>query len=131
MSNALSGVKAKINRAEKHLADLHAEIAAFHRSVPYEILTEEDAATGDLIKRIKIVRPIPKEWGAIVGDVVHNLRSALDHLAVALVIRNGVTSDRILKDTYFPIGASKAGFPEQMAKRAGHAGADALRLSND
>ncbi len=34
-------------------------------------------------------RSRPPEWSPIIGDIVHNWRSALDHLAWQLVIRNG------------------------------------------
>jgi hypothetical protein len=35
--------------------------------------------------------PPPTRWSLIVGDCVHNLRSALDHLVYQLVIASGVT----------------------------------------
>lgn len=36
-----------------------------------------------------MVRGSPRDFGLIVGDAVHNLRAALDLLAVEVVARNG------------------------------------------
>lgn len=32
---------------------------------------------------------VPDEWGAVIGDILHNLRAALDHAAWALVLAEG------------------------------------------
>jgi hypothetical protein len=42
------------------------------------------------------------------GDCLHNLRSALDCLAVALVVENGFTSDDDVRSTQFPVHWSAA-----------------------
>jgi hypothetical protein len=46
----------------------------------------------------KTLRPPPKIWASMVGDSIHNLRSALDHLAWQLA-----SEDRRSKRTSFPI----------------------------
>lgn len=47
---------------------------------------ELDASTSTYIVRLKVIRPIPPEWATMVGDVLFNLRSALDHLAFSLAL---------------------------------------------
>ena len=39
--------------------------------------------------RVSILKEPPAEIGVVVGDIVHNLRSALDHLACQFVMSNG------------------------------------------
>jgi hypothetical protein len=34
---------------------------------------------------LHVTKEIPRRWGVVVGDVCHNLRSALDHLVVATI----------------------------------------------
>jgi len=48
-----------------------------------------------------------------IGDVIHNLRSALDHLYFQLVTANGETPDR---STYFPIKKDRASYQQDRAR---------------
>ena len=50
--------------------------------------------------RVSILKQAPAEIGVVVGDIVHNLRSALDHLACQFVISNGNSTSSA---TAFPI----------------------------
>jgi hypothetical protein len=45
----------------------------------------------------------PFDIRLIAGDVLFNLRAALDHLAYQLVVTNGTTDENTLRNTYFPI----------------------------
>ena len=55
------------------------------------------------IFKIKVSEEIPENFPAVIGDAVHNLRSALDHLVWSLVLVNGETPD---ERTQFPINYS-------------------------
>jgi hypothetical protein len=85
------------------------------RSGSYEIATSDDAATG--LREWKVVRadPLPSSLSLSAGDVIHNLRSALDHLIYQLVIANGGKPDT---STAFPLWRTKALY---MANRPGSA----------
>jgi hypothetical protein len=64
--------------------------------------------------------------GALIGDVVHNLRSALDHLAWQPVLRAGGEPDW---RTQFPIFSTEAAYdPKSLRQTAGMAAADARKL---
>jgi len=124
----LSGVRVKIDRAKKHLADLDVAIRAFEALEPHRVVTHKESSTGDEIYRYCSLVPIPDEWGAVVGDCVHNLRSALDLLANALVRENGgVPGDR----TAFPIGSSETDFRTSAIKRIEGASATAIKIVSD
>ncbi|HUZ88828.1 MAG TPA: hypothetical protein VMU49_03245 [Candidatus Acidoferrales bacterium] len=55
---------------------------------------------------VESLKPIPKPWGPLIGDAIHNYRSALDHLGYALVKAGTASADlrdeRNAKRVYFP-----------------------------
>jgi hypothetical protein len=85
----LTGSRLKVLRAKKHVQELEDEIRAFHESKPYTVVKEEEPESGDDVYRVTISLQIPSNLALIVGDVLSNLRSSLDHLAWDLVIANG------------------------------------------
>jgi hypothetical protein len=76
----------------------------------YEIALSDDTASG--LREWKVVRadPLPSSLSLLAGDVVHNLRSALDHLIYQLVIANrGKPNTR----TAFPMWPTRAVYMDQ------------------
>jgi hypothetical protein len=125
MPNPLTGVRVKIDRAKKHLADLDAAIKAFESRQPYTFIMEVDPNSGCEVYRFRECEGIPVEWGAIVGDCVHNARSSLDLLANALVRENGGTPTN---HTAFPIGSDATDFRRRAIKKLNGASAAAIKL---
>jgi len=74
-------IQAKLERAEKHIADIDTAIRLFFESNPYVIVARQDQRTGDYISYVESVRDVPADVSLIAGDALHNTRSALDHLA--------------------------------------------------
>ena len=93
MSIALEGCWAKIQRADMHLEFLHQRAKSFvDYERPEKVQTQPDLKTGEIPVYGQVVgKPPVHEWGAIIGDVVHNLRSALDHLVWQLTLAEGHT----------------------------------------
>jgi hypothetical protein len=89
---------AKHDWAEKHIEKLRITIADFGKVDPCIIRKEIDPKTGDVTYYVVSVPPIPGEVPLIMGDVLHNLRCALDYVACGLVGPACVTSK-----TKFPI----------------------------
>jgi hypothetical protein len=106
MSN-LMGVLSKLYRAQEHLETLEAEIALFQRRKPYEVAGDIDSEPGFFLLRFHLTEEPRQRWATIIGDVAHNYRSALDHLAWVLVKRNGGNAGR---QTKFPIYNSEANY---------------------
>ncbi len=82
----LRGIFLKLDRAETHIDTLRLEIDAFleRKPKPFEIRTEKKPGQNDSLRYIlyAIVREEPPlELAPIIGDVIHNLRSALEQLA--------------------------------------------------
>jgi hypothetical protein len=90
----LAGAQAKIERARQHLIALQQDISVFTRANPYGFVTEFEDETGNSVVRAREYVERPVHTGLIVGDLVHNLRSALDHVAYALAER-GKGADRM------------------------------------
>lgn len=96
----------KIRRAHEHLNALAAEVSAFLDSEPYAILEQYDREHFKYLFRVKILKAIPEvDWSLMIGDCVHNARSALDYLAWRLA-----GSDLRDRKTCFPIYLSRADF---------------------
>jgi hypothetical protein len=103
MPDYLVGVREKLKRAKKHVEDLSANVGAFGKTDSYRVVSDEDPNSGDLVFHLRIKTDIPaEEWAAIIGDAVQNTRSALDHLACALVSRESGES-ALTRRTCFPI----------------------------
>lgn len=104
----LMAPKLKIRRARKHLEELSEIITAFYGRRPFEVVSDTDAQTGECVFRLKITEGAPQEVSSIVGDVVHNLRSALDVLVCDLIRAAGAT---VTPSSAFPVASSKLTFP--------------------
>lgn len=130
-SHLFAGAKLKAERAYTHFNELHQAIAAFEASKPYTTFRDLDLDGLQKHIRFRFNRLIPMHWACIVGDIIHNLRSALDLLAVDLARANGHTSNSAIKGTYFPISADQEAFErgtwDARLKRFGGAGVDKIK----
>src|SRR5258708_16555502 len=89
----VSRVRLKIKSAEKHIEDLEIAIQRFIGSKPYKIGAKPHpvVAIEHTTLFIEEVKPVPNDIALILGNAIHNLRSALDHLAWQLVEAGGGT----------------------------------------
>ena len=100
----LLSCRIKVDRAIKHFNDLTDAIKPFAARETYRIWADEDSEPAVKIYRVRIVEDMPTQWSGHIGDVIHNLRSALDCLATELIIKFCPgASDEVLRETYFPI----------------------------
>lgn len=103
MTSPLTSAFLKVERARQHLKELDQEVRRFVEVDPYRLLLESDPDAAQGIVRFRTVgnRPIraPLRFGLMAGDVIHNLRSALDHVVYELAIKGGGGGDR----SQFPI----------------------------
>jgi hypothetical protein len=99
------GARLKIARAYDHLKSLNGFVDDALAAQRNGVLGQIEVGTGDMVYRAEMRWQPPKEWGLILGDCVHNLRSALDHMGWDLVILNGERPD---SGTEFPIYRDRA-----------------------
>lgn len=91
MTIDLSGVRAKVERAWEHRHALEREIAPVRDGErhPLQMSAKLDPDSGYHVFRVSVM---PDEWqrraAVVLGDIVHSLRSALDHLAWQLVLNH-------------------------------------------
>lgn len=125
MATVFSESRVKVVRARKHLGELIGLWAAHERDNPPVVDFQSNVSPEGLERDAHLhVRfaPPPDEFSCIVGDIVHNLRAALDLMAVELV---GSASNKV----YFPFAGSASELPA-VAKLRGFekAGREALNL---
>jgi hypothetical protein len=117
---ALSWI-AKLDRAQTHIDRLAELTTEFFAESPYTIDYEP---AGDEVTHLRIVhaKPIPVAVSTIVGDAIHNMRSALDALAyeLARISQGGVLTQDQESWVEFPIRQSEEGYSDFFnARRAG------------
>jgi hypothetical protein len=123
MRGSLDSAWLKIQRAKEHIQQLKAIVEEFRLVHTREIVFKYDAQSGKHMADVWVPDPPPLRLAVIVGDIAHNLRSALDHAAYQLELMVGRTPDR---HTGFPIywerakfqDAVKRGIPQRFPKRA-------------
>jgi hypothetical protein len=97
----------RLDRALYHLENLEEILDAWLDENPYKTWSEPDADSTKKLLWVEVVKPPPsaEELSPIIGDCIHNLRSALDNLAfeLALAHTGASLSSKIEGDSGFPI----------------------------
>jgi hypothetical protein len=121
-----SAASTKIHRARAHLIELESEAAKYVAGKP---VTVTGTVTENSIQiKMDVTTPVPEIISAIIGDIIHNLRAALDLAACDLVrLRNG--SD---KGVYFPFCDNPEELDDMIRRRHfKRAGPEAVALLRD
>jgi hypothetical protein len=105
----LARIRVKVGRAKQHIADLNLGLKTFLDSKPYVVRAQRDPQTRRPVYYLADVREVPPVISLLAGDIIQNLRSALDHLAFQLYMLGpgGVTGGAGSR-TYFPIADDAA-----------------------
>jgi len=98
-----TGARLKIERADKHIGDLADVLAIFLKSDFYRLSVEKNAEGHDALT-LESTTPLPSDVALILGDALHNLRSALDHVAYEVIANTGETPSRHVA---FPIAKGR------------------------
>jgi hypothetical protein len=113
MSQPLADAWAKYKRADAHADALHREVSLFSEADAIKIIHDGDLETGDYVFWVELLEEPPlREWGLTVGDILHNLHSALDSLAWQLTIAHygrELTGSEA-KSIYFPLSRCPSDF---------------------
>ena len=96
-------VRLKVERVNKHIADLQADIQDFFATNPYFIIGERHPNTRQPVYKLGVCSEPPDRFSLITGDALQSLRSALDHMVWQLVEAAGNTPTSA---TAFPTGNS-------------------------
>lgn len=107
----LSGVQLKLDRAEEHIDTVRQTIVAFLKREPRpfgyrtETTTRPDKSIECVLYAVVREQP-PRTLAPMIGDAIHNIRSALDHLVYELAS----PSERNTGRTEFPIFSDEGQF---------------------
>ncbi len=115
MPHPLDDCRAKITRANEHLAALTRAVEDFLARDPYDLIQRDDPRTGEHVICVRVrENPPSATLAALVGDLAQNLRSALDYLSQRLVRANGQASSHA---TEFPIFLDASRYPSDAPRK--------------
>lgn len=103
----------KIDRAAKHVTELS---ELFRKARPFVFVIESNTETKKRILRPKKNKAVINDAGLIAGDVVHNLRAALDHAYWHIVSPHCITADTQRK-IQFPFAGKTDRLAEAIQQR--------------
>jgi hypothetical protein len=111
---------AKYGHAQSHIERLTTVHDSYYESEPFRIEEEPTAQPDKLAARLRLLQPIPAEIPLIVGDVLHNLRSALDSLVYELTTQAAgrPLNTKEARACQFPILPDPTSFDEFFTKKS-------------
>jgi hypothetical protein len=102
----LSGCQSKLAHAREHINALATEIdrACGPGSYSIPLTRRYEPAVNAVVYRIGTIVDIPDQWALMVGDAIHDMRGALDHLMyqLAIVALGRTPTERENKSIQFP-----------------------------
>jgi len=130
-SDDFSGVKpiqlaasfAKVKRSYAQTQDVNSLISATYGNGGYTVGSHLNA-DGTQEAWVFQFEAVPEDLPIMIGEVLHNLRTALDHLAVALAVQHSGSSSGV----YFPFGKSKDIFENEVRRKTKKLPRDAVNL---
>ncbi|MGV9972431.1 hypothetical protein [Nocardia beijingensis] len=111
-TTGLESARLKLVRAHKHIVYLNEQVREFRKGDPYDFKPEislPDPTRPEVQFRLVVTKAtdVPSEWATIVGDILTNLRAALDH-AVYEHVRS-VKPNLKVEEIQFPIVDKRSG----------------------
>ena len=77
--------KLKIARAKQHINDLNTQMLTYFEQRPIVLMTRGNPEADQQTHFIKKKVAIPQQFSLIIGDAIHNLRTALDMLMFSMI----------------------------------------------
>src|SRR5437867_3099381 len=128
MTQALDGPRLKNERARSQLNELSVQINEFLNGQPYVSFIEVDEEHRRVSLGVEVRQRPDLSWGVLMGEILHNLRSSLDHAFWQLVASHG---GKPHERTAFPIFLREDGFDAERQSRGRRRGmCDGLSASN-
>lgn len=115
MAHSLDGCMAKIERAKEHYETLKTNVAEF-LGTANKSLTQSSYHSDDGLKvilRASCPLEVNLKISVIAGEIVHQLRSSLDHLLCALIYKNGHAPST---KSQFPICTSLENYEKEVKR---------------
>jgi hypothetical protein len=119
VSHPLDDPRTKLWWAEQRIDPFIGELHRFEKQHREGIVIGKTFVpeSSEYVFKIDEAPEIPPHFGLVTGDVLHNLRSALDHLAWQLVAHGAEPHPRNLRQIQFPIYDSVEAYRDNLDKR--------------
>jgi hypothetical protein len=111
----LLGAKAKLERADEQTRTLETEFAAYYGRDTYRIDQPLDRKAGRKQAIFRVTEEFPIRWSIIIGEIFHDVRSALDHAIYELTC---IEQEAPLDKTEFPVFDSEPDY-DSVSKKTG------------
>lgn len=108
----LSSARQKLDRASQYLDQIDGCVRDFISTHPYSTDTQIEKDGREWAFSVQLEKKPPSDLGLLIGDYIHNLRGALDHLAWQLAGRP--TDPRTARQVQFPISTKRANAVNQL-----------------
>jgi hypothetical protein len=105
---------AKTERTKTQIQEFQAAIKTFIDSAGYGVVREVDVQADEEIWGFRLTRRIPNDLNVRAGEIIHNLRSALDQMTAELAVRISNKSDSKVE---FPFGRNVDEFEIALGKQ--------------
>jgi len=115
-AHPLDIIDEKLQRAEEHIKELQVQTDALLGAAPYTTITDDDPKELEEFKRMLTSIRVPPRISIIAGEAINQCRSALDHVAAALVLANKGT---VTNQTQFPIYPYRPSFEKESVRYEG------------
>lgn len=112
----------KIQRAGKHLSEIEALVDAFLVTRPFELVIDHQPLKRLRTHRIHQRASTPPEFSMVVGDVIHNLRAALDVAIFQIIGPVAANPDTV----HFPFARSEQSVESTLVSRQCQKGGERL-----
>ena len=114
----MNSINSKINRALDLFEGINNEYAEWKNLTPYKTITECNDERTTFILGVKFtLEPPVTKWSLIIGEILFNLRCALDHLVYNLAVSDSqINPPHNEKKLMFPVSEKEVDF-EKSVKR--------------
>ncbi len=112
---SLKDARLKIEWAKSYLRDLNLAIAAFRQSKPYSFFTEKNPDIDEVVVKARLSAGLSPDIQRLVGNIVTDLRSALDYMVCELSIITDGDANR--SGIEFPIAQDRDEFEKAGTQR--------------
>lgn len=115
----ITGCRAKVDRAETSIKELADDWTAWIATNPYPSRIDVDRDLGEYRLNFDFSTPLPPSLPVRVGEIAHNLRSALDHLiwCEAVEVLRREPTDEEARKIAFPIWRTRIDFKKSQVQR--------------
>ena len=106
----------KVKRANQHIAALDQGLREFFQTRPCRVVSEYDLNQGCYGVRVVSTTDMPVWVGIVIGDVIHNLRSGLEHVASDLYVLANGGDEQARKRSKFPMHQTRQNLVDTVNK---------------